>query len=70
MILRSVSVRAPTGPSNPSIRFTVPKATLDFFDNSSCVHPRRARAARKCLPSMRINARTYHAATLKPKHMN
>lgn len=49
------SVRALTAPSNPSIRRTVPSATLDFFESSFCAHPRSALAARMCLPVMTIN---------------
>jgi len=56
----SDSVRALTGPSNPSILRTVPRATLDFFESSFCAHPRSARAARICLPVMTINVKSYH----------
>src|ERR1700691_62573 len=70
VILASVSVLATTGPSNPSIRFTVPKATRDFLESSICVQPTRARAARMCLPVMEIKARRYHERHRKPKQMN
>jgi hypothetical protein len=53
--LPSVSVRAPTAPSNPSMRRIVPSATFDLRESSLCDHPRRARAARMCLPVMTIN---------------
>jgi hypothetical protein len=43
--LESVSVLDPIGPSKLSIRWIVPKATFDFFDNSLWDQPRRARAA-------------------------
>lgn len=43
--LASVSVLDPMGPSKLSIRWIVPKATFDFFDNSLWDQPRRARAA-------------------------
>jgi uncharacterized protein (TIGR03437 family) len=60
--LASVSVRAPTGPSKSSILRMVPSATLDFLESSLCAHPRRARAARICLPLMVTNEEPYHDA--------
>lgn len=52
----SVSVLAATGPSNPSMRRMVPRATFDFLESSPCAQPRRARAARMCLPVIVIKA--------------
>jgi hypothetical protein len=57
-MLRNVSVLAFTGPSNLSIRLTVPSATLDLIESSICVQPRSALAARICLPLKEINARS------------
>jgi hypothetical protein len=48
----------------------VPRATRDRLDSSSCAQPRRARAARICLPVMIIKARRYHDETHNPKDMS
>lgn len=69
-ILPRVSVRALTGPSNPSMRRIVPRATLDRLDSSACAQPRRARTARICLPVIVVNPRRYHEETCNPKHLS
>jgi len=50
----SVSVRALTAPSNPSILRIVLSATFAFFESSLCDQPNNERAARICLPVMTI----------------
>jgi hypothetical protein len=68
--LSKVSVLALTGPSNPSIRRIVPRATRERLDSSLCAQPSKARAARICLPVILIKARRYHDETHNPKYMS
>lgn len=47
----------------------VPSATLHFLESSLCAQPKRARAARICLPLMVINEKPYHGRARRTKKL-